>query len=68
MKKAFLAILCIVLGTAAWAQNGYRINPGDVLAIDVRDSYLRSEARLVAAVGIEGLIVVEEQRFLAAAD
>jgi len=32
---------------------------GDVLAIDVRDSYLRSEARLVAAIGVEGLIVVE---------
>jgi mannose-1-phosphate guanylyltransferase/mannose-6-phosphate isomerase len=32
---------------------------GDVLAVDARDSYLRSEARLVAAVGIDGLIVVE---------
>jgi polysaccharide export outer membrane protein len=39
MKQVFLAIACVVLGTmawtAAWAQNGYRINPGDVLAIEV---------------------------------
>ncbi len=32
---------------------------GDVLAIDVINSYLRSEARLVTAVGVEDLIIVE---------
>jgi polysaccharide export outer membrane protein len=35
MKQVFLAIACIFLGAAAWAQNGYRISPGDVLAIEV---------------------------------
>jgi polysaccharide export outer membrane protein len=35
MKQVFLAIACMFLGAAAWAQNGYRINPGDVLAIEV---------------------------------
>ncbi|MDG4649603.1 polysaccharide export protein [Roseibacterium sp. SDUM158017] len=35
MKQVFLAIACVFLGTAAWAQNGYRISPGDVLAIEV---------------------------------
>jgi mannose-1-phosphate guanylyltransferase/mannose-6-phosphate isomerase len=32
---------------------------GDVIAVDSRNSYVRSEARLVAAIGIDGLIVVE---------
>jgi mannose-1-phosphate guanylyltransferase/mannose-6-phosphate isomerase len=32
---------------------------GDVRTLDVRDSYLRSESRLVAAVGVENVIVVE---------
>lgn len=32
---------------------------GDVLAEGVRDCYLRSEHRLVAALGVEGLVVVE---------
>lgn len=35
MKQVFLAVVCIFLGAAAWAQNGYRISPGDVLAIEV---------------------------------
>jgi polysaccharide export outer membrane protein len=35
MKQVFLAIACIFLGAAAWAQNGYRISPGDVLAVEV---------------------------------
>jgi polysaccharide export outer membrane protein len=35
MRQAFLAIACIFLATAAWAQSEYRINPGDVLAIEV---------------------------------
>jgi len=30
---------------------------GDVLAIDVKDSYIRSDARLVAATGIQDLII-----------
>jgi mannose-1-phosphate guanylyltransferase/mannose-6-phosphate isomerase len=32
---------------------------GDVRALDVRNSYLRSESRLVAAVGVENIVVVE---------
>ena len=32
---------------------------GDVLGVDVQDSYLRSEARLIAAVGVKDLVVVE---------
>lgn len=32
---------------------------GDVIAVDCRDSYLRSEHRLVAAVGVEDLVVIE---------
>lgn len=35
MKQVFLVIACMLLGTPAWAQNGYRISPGDVLAIEV---------------------------------
>jgi len=35
MRQAFLVLVGILLGTAAWAQNSYRINPGDVLAIEV---------------------------------
>jgi polysaccharide export outer membrane protein len=35
MKQVFLAVVCVFLGAAAWAQNGYRITPGDVLAIEV---------------------------------
>ncbi len=31
---------------------------GDVIAIDSRDSYLRSDDRLLATVGVEGLVVV----------
>ncbi|MRR51662.1 MAG: mannose-1-phosphate guanylyltransferase/mannose-6-phosphate isomerase [Rhodocyclaceae bacterium] len=32
---------------------------GDVLALDVKNSYLRAESRMVAALGVEDLIVVE---------
>lgn len=32
---------------------------GDVVAVDVRNSYIRSEGRLVAAVGVADLILVE---------
>jgi len=32
---------------------------GDVLALDCRDSYVRAENRLVAAVGLEGCVVIE---------
>lgn len=35
MRQAFLAIVCIFLSAAAWAQNGYRISPGDVLSVEV---------------------------------
>jgi mannose-1-phosphate guanylyltransferase / mannose-6-phosphate isomerase len=31
---------------------------GDVIAVDAVDSYLRSEGRLIAAVGVQGLVVV----------
>ena len=32
---------------------------GDIAAVDVSGSYLRSESRLVAAIGVENLVVVE---------
>jgi mannose-1-phosphate guanylyltransferase/mannose-6-phosphate isomerase len=32
---------------------------GDVIANDCKDSYLRSESRLIAAIGLENLVVVE---------
>lgn len=32
---------------------------GDVVALDCRDTYIRSESRLVSAVGLEGCIVIE---------
>ncbi len=32
---------------------------GDVLVEEVRDSYIRSESRMVAAVGVENLVIVE---------
>jgi mannose-1-phosphate guanylyltransferase/mannose-6-phosphate isomerase len=35
------------------------VSQGDVLARDSRGSYLRSEGRLIAAVGVENLVVIE---------
>lgn len=35
------------------------LTTGDVVGIDMRDSYVRAESRLVTTVGIENLIVVE---------
>ncbi len=32
---------------------------GDVVALDCRDSFIRSESRLVTAVGLEGCVVIE---------
>lgn len=32
---------------------------GDIVAVDCRDSYVRSESRLVGVVGLEGCVVVE---------
>ena len=37
MKQVFLAILGFWIGVAAWAQDGYRISPGDILRIEVLD-------------------------------
>ena len=34
---------------------------GDVLALDVRGSYIRSEGRLVAAVGVEDVVIVANE-------
>ena len=45
--------LAVALGSGANATSG------DVHALDVRNSYIRSESRLVAAVGIENVVVVE---------
>lgn len=41
---------------------------GDVLARDVRDSYLRSESRLLTAIGLSGQIVVETADAVLVAD
>ena len=35
------------------------VSEGDVLLQDARDNYIRSESRLVAAVGVDNLVVVE---------
>jgi polysaccharide export outer membrane protein len=44
MKQVFLAVLGFWIATAAWAQEGYRIAPGDVLRIEVlEDSSLNRE-------------------------
>jgi mannose-1-phosphate guanylyltransferase / mannose-6-phosphate isomerase len=32
---------------------------GDVVALDCRESYLRSEGRLLCAIGVEGLVVID---------
>ncbi len=34
------------------------VNVGDVISLDAADNYLRSEGPLVAAIGVEGLVVV----------
>jgi mannose-1-phosphate guanylyltransferase/mannose-6-phosphate isomerase len=41
---------------------------GDVLALDSRDSYIRSSHRLVAAVGVENLVIVETPDAVLVAD
>jgi mannose-1-phosphate guanylyltransferase/mannose-6-phosphate isomerase len=44
---------------AAALGDGGNATAGDVHALDVRNSYLRSESRLLAAVGVENVVVVE---------
>jgi mannose-1-phosphate guanylyltransferase / mannose-6-phosphate isomerase len=48
--------------TALWAQGskdaGGNVLVGDVLTRDVRDSYIRTDGRLVTAVGVEGVVLV----------
>lgn len=41
---------------------------GDVIAHDTRDSYLRSDSRLVATVGVDNLVVVETADAILVAD
>lgn len=41
---------------------------GDVLAEDVRDSYIRAESRMVAAIGLDNLIIVETADAVLVAD
>jgi polysaccharide export outer membrane protein len=44
MRRFILVLLAVVLGTAAAAQDGYRIRPGDVLAVEVlQDATLNRE-------------------------
>ena len=44
MKQIFLALLGVWIGAAAWAQDSYRISPGDVLSVEVlEDSSLNRE-------------------------
>lgn len=52
---------------AARDENGNAIK-GDVVADNCKDSYLRSESRLLAATGIEGLVVVETADAVLVAD
>ncbi len=47
--------LAAVLGNVA----GTNVHTGNVHALDVRNSYLRAESRMVAAVGVDNLVVVE---------
>lgn len=45
MKTFFYAAIAIVMATTAWAQSGYVIRPGDVLAVEVvQDPSLNREA------------------------
>lgn len=48
---------------ALWSIGGHdshgNVTSGDVLAHDVKDSYLRAESGMVAAIGVENLLVVE---------
>ena len=41
------------------ADNAGNVSEGDVLLHDARNNYVRSESRLVAALGVEDLVVVE---------
>ena len=44
MRRVILVLLAVVFGTAAVAQNGYRIRAGDVLAVEVlQDTSLNRE-------------------------
>jgi mannose-1-phosphate guanylyltransferase/mannose-6-phosphate isomerase len=47
------------LSTVLAGQGGGTVSSGLVRAIDARGSYLRAESRLVAAVGVSDLVVVE---------
>jgi mannose-1-phosphate guanylyltransferase/mannose-6-phosphate isomerase len=47
---------------------GGNVVAGDVLAKDVKNSYLRSETRLVAGIGLENLVVVETADAVLVAD
>jgi polysaccharide export outer membrane protein len=35
MRSVFLALIALVFTTAAWAQGDYRVQPGDVLSVEV---------------------------------
>jgi mannose-1-phosphate guanylyltransferase/mannose-6-phosphate isomerase len=41
---------------------------GDVIAVDTKDSYIRSESKLVATVGLKNVIIVETKDALLVAD
>jgi len=47
---------------------GGNVTKGDVLLRDVQDCYLRSESRLVAAIGVKDLVVVETADAVLVAD
>ncbi len=47
---------------------GGNVSRGDVWLDDVRDSYIRAESRLVAAIGVENLLVVETADAVLVAD
>ena len=66
-RGAIVPLSCGWSDVGAWSslwqvsdtdENG-NVMQGDVLAEDCRDSYLRSESRLLAATGVSNLIVVE---------
>ncbi len=47
------------LHDVAAADGAGNVVAGDVVAVDCRDSYLRSESRLLGVVGLDGCVVVE---------
>lgn len=69
-KTSLAAVVSVDIGwndvgswTALWEVQAKDVDGnylrGDVIALDVHDSFIRSESRIVAAIGLDDLIIVE---------